>query len=677
MSINKKITIMIVLIILFSMAGTTIVTYLTTSKTIIEQSKQSMESLSKSEADKISVAINREVKMIDAISSHRNTIDFLLNKSNPKADGSSQVMVEEMNKDLESYVRSYGNSEHIFIVNNNGKIVADSDRKLIGKDLSDKAYVKSSLKGNGVISETIVSESTGTQIVVFTSPIKDGDKTLGFAANAVYITYFAKYLEGIKLGSDPTSYMYLVDQTGIMLYHKTLGKIGKPVENTVIKGVVDKIISGQSVADDVVEYPYDGVIKIASYRIIPGTNWILTLTADKNSFMKPVKDMNKRIILIAAVLSIIFVIIGYLISLSITKPIKKVTELVNKTAGFELADDTSFDNLLKNKDETGEIVRAVALMRQALRDMAKELKQMSGRVLNNSSQVEGLTNELERETDDTLATTEELSAGMEETAASSEEVNATSQDIENAIASIAERATEGALAANDVMQRAEKLRTGSISASENAAAIYNNVKENLQSAIEKSSAVNQINVLTDTILEITSQTNLLALNAAIEAARAGEAGRGFAVVADEIRKLADQSASTVVDIQNTIKTVNEAVKNLADSSNQILDFIDKDVLGDYNKLIETGEQYHKDAELFNQTMEEFSATAEELNASITEIVKAINDVTVTINDGARDVENIAAKTTSVMGKIGSVKKSADENNESAENLNKLVEKFKL
>lgn len=676
MSINRKINIMILLIILLSMTGTTVVTYITTSQTIIEQSKGSMESINKSEADKMYVGITREIQLVDTISSHGNTIDFLLNINN-SSEGSSYEAIEKMNKELESYVKTYGNSEHIYIVDNRGIIVADSGRRGLGSSIKDEEYVKASLKGNSVISKTIVSDTTGALLVIFTSPIKDGENMLGFVANAVYVKDFAKYLDGVGLSNDPTSYMYMVDQTGTMLYHKTAEKVGKPVENEVIKGVVERIGKGEAVDADIVEYLYQGETKIASYRIIRGTNWVLTLSADKDSFMKPAREMTMKIVIVVVVLLIIFVIIGNIISSSITRPIKRVTELVNKTARFELANDTSFDKLLKNKDETGEIVRAVASMRQALREVADGLKKMSDRVLNNSKVVEQLTYELERETDDTLATTEELSAGMEETAAASEEVNATSQDIETGIASISEKATEGALSANDVRQRAEKLKEDSVAASKNASSIYNSVKENLQAAIEKSSAVAQINVLTEAILQITSQTNLLALNAAIEAARAGEVGRGFAVVAEEIRKLADQSSNTVIDIQNTIKVVNESVTNLADSSYEILNFIDKDVLGDYGKLIETGEQYYKDAELFNQTMEEFSATAEELNASVAEVVRAINDVTVTINEGAQGIENIASKTTSVLGKINSVKKSADENSESAENLNKLVEKFKL
>jgi methyl-accepting chemotaxis protein len=266
---------------------------------------------------------------------------------------------------------------------------------------------------------------------------------------------------------------------------------------------------------------------------------------------------------------------------------------------------------------------------------------------------------------------------MQQTAATTQEMNATTQDIESAIISISERASEGADIASQVSARADKLKEDAISSSNNANEIYNNVKQHLQTAITQSQAVSQIELLAQAILQITEQTNLLALNAAIEAARAGEAGRGFAVVADEIRKLAEQSSKTAGSIKDIVKTVNGAVKNLSRSSEEILEFIDKDVLQDYDKLIKTGEQYFEDAELFNGLMTEFSATAEELNASITGIVIAINEVSATINEGARGVGDIAEKTMEAVEKITEVKVSSENNIQSVEQLREIVKRFKL
>lgn len=125
----------------------------------------------------------------------------------------------------------------------------------------------------------------------------------------------------------------------------------------------------------------------------------------------------------------------------------------------------------------------------------------------------------------------------------------------------------------------------------NALNVYEKAKEGLQNAIGKSKAVQHINELSESILDITSQTNLLALNAAIEAARAGEAGKGFAVVAEEIRKLAESSRSAVSRIQDVTKVIFEAVENLSNNSNEILDYIDKQVLNDYENLVKVSEQY--------------------------------------------------------------------------------------
>ncbi|MCX8008064.1 MAG: methyl-accepting chemotaxis protein, partial [Coriobacteriia bacterium] len=165
--------------------------------------------------------------------------------------------------------------------------------------------------------------------------------------------------------------------------------------------------------------------------------------------------------------------------------------------------------------------------------------------------------------------------------------------------------------------------------------IRNAIDKDMRGAIEQSKAVEQINILTESILQITSQTNLLALNAAIEAARAGEAGKGFAVVAEEIRKLAEDSKNTVNQIQSVTQLVVSSVESLKRNSEKALNFIDTTVVGDYKTMVGIGEQYYKDAESVQDLVSDFSATAEELLASIQSMGKAINEVTISNNEGAQ------------------------------------------
>src|SRR5690554_473754 len=181
--------------------------------------------------------------------------------------------------------------------------------------------------------------------------------------------------------------------------------------------------------------------------------------------------------------------------------------------------------------------------------------------------------------------------------------------MEQAVKSVAIKAQEGSNTVNDVSKLVEEMKKKVVSSKENALRIYAQTRDELEEAIDKSKAVEQINELSQTILEITSQTNLLALNAAIESARAGEAGRGFAVVAEEIRKLAEGSADAVNRIQEVTKVILEAVDDLSNSSTSIMEFIDKQVLSDYDYSVTSSERYSKSFNEIQGIVNEFSATS--------------------------------------------------------------------
>ncbi len=284
---------------------------------------------------------------------------------------------------------------------------------------------------------------------------------------------------------------------------------------------------------------------------------------------------------------------------------------------------------------------------------------------------------MNNDVEEVSATTEELSANMEETAASAEEMSATSQDIERAVQSIAQKSQEGATQAGEINKRAEDTKANVQASQKKAKEIFTSTKSELESAIESSKVVEQINVLSDSIMDITSQTNLLALNAAIEAARAGEAGKGFSVVADEIRKLAEQSKDTVTEIQSITVKVIESVKNLSDSSSNLLTFVSTDMDNDYKTMLNVADKYSEDASFVDTLVTDFSSTSEELLASLQDVLKTIEGVAQAASEGAGGTTDIASKILGVNNKSNDVLQEALKSEESANKLKEEISKFKI
>lgn len=362
------------------------------------------------------------------------------------------------------------------------------------------------------------------------------------------------------------------------------------------------------------------------------------------------------------------------IIISIVKPLQKAIESLKQMeqGDFSHALDA---NLLKQKDDFGQLAVSLESMRTEVGRLIGAVKEEALEITSMVQEIDENITALDEEIESVSATTEELAAGMEETAASSEEINAMSHEIESAAKSIAVRSQDGATEADGIRERAVGIKTTTDENDRRTKQVHGEINSGLTKALEDIKVVDQIEVLAESIMEITGQTNLLALNASIEAARAGEAGKGFAVVADEIRVLAEQSKAAVVHIQDVTQNVVGAVENLANGAKQLLEFVGTDVVQNLAEFSKIADSYSQDAERVDSLVTDFSASSEELLASINGVMDAITEVSKAATEGATGTSDIAEKTGVVVTRASEIKEKAAAAHASADELQKNVERF--
>lgn len=394
----------------------------------------------------------------------------------------------------------------------------------------------------------------------------------------------------------------------------------------------------------------------------------------KNEFSSYESNSRMAIIGIAVVMEVILISVLTLITISIVKPLKKSLAHIEEIAQGDFSKEFEQD-LLKRKDDFGQLADSLEKMRSEMKELIGEVKSEALEITGMVQEIDTSLQALDDQIENVSATTEELAAGMEETAASSEEINAMSHEIESAAKSIAERSQDGANEADEIRERAVKIKKDTDENDRRTRSIHEEINESLIKALDDIKVVDQINVLAKSIMDITGQTNLLALNASIEAARAGEAGKGFAVVADEIRVLAEQSKAAVAHIQEVTVNVTAAVENLANDAERLLEFVGNDVVESLGGFAEMANSYNSDAANVDSLVTDFSASSEQLLASINGVMDAISDVSKTATEGATGTTDIAEKVGIVVQETEAIKQKAETTYHSAEKLQKNVERF--
>lgn len=325
----------------------------------------------------------------------------------------------------------------------------------------------------------------------------------------------------------------------------------------------------------------------------------------------------------------------------------------------------------------------IADLSSGINRFIEKLQSIMKMIIENSQKLEKVVGEVQESVrtsndsaSDLSAVTEELSATMQEVGHSATVINQNADSVRSEVEVIADKSNSINDYSKQMKENADQMESNAKANMQETSTKVQEILEVLNQAIEDSKSVEQVNGLTNDILNISSQTNLLALNASIEAARAGEAGKGFAVVADEIRQLADSSRETANRIQQINQVVTNAVHNLAGNANNLVEYMNDSILPEFENFVSSGEQYRDNATYIEGVMNEFTAKTDDLKRAMDEIAASIGTITDAIEEGARGVTGAAESTQMLVEDMENISNRMDENQKIAVALQKETDVFK-
>ena len=519
-----------------------------------------------------------------------------------------------------------------------------------------QSYMLSAAETNGYILQTVIA-TQGEAIL-------ENSEVLG------------QILGDVKIEGMDSSYAYLVSADGKMLYHPTAEKIGSPVENAVVTGLVADLKEGKIPEPACVEYEFKGAMKYASYYINSQGRYILVVTADEKDAFRSVTQTRNALVGVLIAVVILLATIGGILIRGLIRPLHVLTGVVNKVADLDLTENADEKRLAQRKDEIGMIAKAVENLHNELSEIIRAIQSQGAKLSESNQQFAQGFSEIVQTVDDVNIAVEEIATGStsqaQETSTASEHI----VDIGNAIDS---NSTSVEMLESSI-ERMNLLAAESAEMLGDLVRINDWTAETIGVVTEQTDRTNQsaerINEAVVAIQDIASQTNLLSLNASIEAARAGESGRGFAVVAEQIRKLAEDSANSAEQIEAIVRELiansKEGVAKMHDLSNASKEQADR--------LEKTTDSFDG----LKREMDSVSVASKEILDQTSSINNLKNGVSCVIEKLAAIAEENAASTQETSASMYSLTENIDRCKDEttvlsdlSEQLNEQTSKFKF
>lgn len=545
-----------------------------------------------------------------------------------------------LGKKAQDYTVNYFNRldgwEGIYMADWNSKVLTHPAPPVVGRVMREGDRLEelrnAMLNSDGIYNVGIItSPASGELIMSMYAPVYDeANKPIGYVGAGTFVNNTATHFSDVSSLGLSSAYIYFVDPQGTMLYHPDPEKIGNPVENAAVKGLVARIEAGEHPEPDYVEYDYKGKKKYAAFYVEETNKYIAVITADKDDVMKNINGIVGLTVAIAVISVIVVAVVAIIIARNVAKPL---TDIARATKTLSTGDVKVVCRARSAIAETDSIIQAFGDLKNALNSSMSNVK-------DSADVLKSTIDSVDEQTSHNLDSITQISNAIDEVALTSQAVAENAQDMANKAFELDTNIENLGHNVSQLHEDSLSIRTINKEATDCMNSVYASANESVEAVASITAKINETNEAIahignalQAIESIAAQTNLLSLNASIEAARAGEAGRGFAVVADEIRSLADSSAASAKEIKQIIGNVVELSSSTVEISNRVYKVISKEQAD-----IQT-------------TQEKFNILSDSVESSITEIA-SINEMTDQLAEIKKEMTNAITELGAISEELG-------------------------